>query len=229
MLTLKIKILAASTLFISIVWLGAASSVNAQTAAKFLVSWRAINYVPADYQGKILPSESTPIEVSFDLIDGNKIANLSQSDISWHVNNKFLRSAPGLKTITLNSLLNGQSIRITVSDYKRQDWDYTFDIPAVRPELTINSRTVSQKLKLGEYLLAALPYFFNVTNQNEIIFQWNINNQAPANQAENPGILSLKLTSQGTPKEAEIPIQATAQNAFRQLEFASRKINFLVE
>ena len=49
--------------------------VYAQASPEFLISWRAVNYVPADYQGKILPSKSSPIEAGFDLVDKNKIVD----------------------------------------------------------------------------------------------------------------------------------------------------------
>src|SRR3989338_4500294 len=83
-------------------WLLVVGQAKAQTPPEFLVSWRALNYVPADYQGKIFPTKSTRVEAAFDLIDKNKVADLSRNEIAWYLNNNFLRSGVGLKTIAFD-------------------------------------------------------------------------------------------------------------------------------
>lgn len=73
-----------------------------QTAPEFLVSWRASNYVPADYQGKILPSKNSAVEIGFDVIDKNKIADLSRHNINWFLGDNLIRSGVGLKKIAVS-------------------------------------------------------------------------------------------------------------------------------
>ena len=70
--------------------------IFAQAAPEFLVSWRAVGYVPPDYQGKILPNKNSRVEMGFDLIAQNKIADLSRYNISWfldfEVNNSICKN-----------------------------------------------------------------------------------------------------------------------------------------
>ena len=202
--------------------------VLAQNEPKFIFSWKTTNYVPADFQGKILPSKTSFVEVGFDLVDGNKIVDLSRNEITWHLNNNFLRIGIGLKTTSFQAQPSGQTVRITVSDYKGRDLIYNASIPTTNPDLVIDAKTVSRDLKLGSYLLTALPYYFNAANLSEINLNWLINGQAPAQQIS-PDIISLDLSSQGTPQETDFPISVSARNTLNQLEMASRKINFTVK
>lgn len=203
------------------------NNVLAQTAPKFIVSWKATNYVPADFRGKILPSRTSLVEIGFDLIDGNKIADLSKNEINWHLNNNFLRLGTGLKTISFQAQPSGQTVRITISGYKGRDLTYNTSIPTANPELTIDAKTVSRNLKLGDYILKALPYYFNAANLSGINISWLINGQIPAEQIS-PDAVYLNLNSQGTPQETDFPISVSAQNILNQLEMASRKINFII-
>ena len=210
--------------------------VNAQTAPEILVSWKAVNYVPADYQGKILPSNSSRMEAGFDLIDKNKIADLSKSNISWFLGGNLLNSGIGLKNITFNiaSSLN-QTMRITVSGYKENDLDYIFQIRVTNPEVVIDTKTSVKTLKnqnylpLKSYIFEARPFFFNVSNLKELGLKWRLNNRLVEGQAENPEFLKLNLESEGTPKETGLNLSIGASNLFNKLELASKVLNFIVK
>src|SRR3989344_898006 len=217
-------------------WLLVISRVNAQTTPEILVSWRAINYVPADYQGKILPSNSSRMEAGFDLIDKNKISNLSQSNISWFLGGNLLNSKIGLKNINFdiaNSL--NQTMRITISGYKENDLDYIFPIPVTNPEIVIDAKTSIKTLKnqkylpLKSYTFEARPFFFNVSNLKELGLRWRLNDRLIEGQAENSEFLKLNLESEGTPKETEISLSIGANNLFNKLELASKVLNFIVK
>ena len=204
------------------------SLVSAQTAPQFLVSWRAENYVPPAYQGKIFPGASSPVEIGFDLIDANKIVNLSKNQISWSSNGTPLQSGIGLKTVRFNSKNTGQSVRIIVSDYKRNDLDYVFEIPVFRPELALDIPSSDNRVGLGQITIKALPYFFNAANKLGLAFNWSYNGQPVPGTSENPSALTLTLKSEGAPKNADILISAVVQNIFNPLEIASRIINLSV-
>ena len=45
---------------------------------QFLVNWQSKNFSPSWYQGKIFPTKDSTVEVSFELMDNNKIADLSK-------------------------------------------------------------------------------------------------------------------------------------------------------
>ena len=79
-------------------WL--AISVNAQVRPEFLITWRASNYAPSDFAGKILPIPGSALTAALEIIDGGRIADLSQTEIRWSVNNKIGQSGKGIKTFS---------------------------------------------------------------------------------------------------------------------------------
>lgn len=208
----------------------------AQTSPDFLVSWRAINYVPADYQGKILPSKSSQVEIAFDLIDKNKMVDLSKFSVNWFLNENLLAAGTGLKTtsFTANGNLN-QRIRITVSGYAPNDLDYAFTIPGSNPEVIIDTKVplkVIQNqnwLPFQNYNFEAKPFFFNINSPGDLKFNWRLNNQLVPGAPTDAGILNLNLQSEGTPKQTQLTVSVGASNAFNQLEFAGKLINFIVK
>lgn len=210
-------------------WLLAVGKVGAQQAPEFLVTWRALNYVPADYQGKSLPSNSTPIEISFDLIDSGRIVNLSRSEIRWSVNDQLLRAGVGLKSIQFTNDGSDQAVRITILDYNGNNLDKFVAIPSTRPEMVIDARSTNKPLELGDHIFQAIPFFFNTANTNELSFDWKLNNSSVSGAADNPNFLVLNIKSPATPQESEINVSVTAKNMINELETATGRLNFLIE
>lgn len=210
--------------------------VYAQTSPEFLVSWRALNFVPADYQGKSLPSKSTRVEIGFDVIDGNKLVNLSKNNISWYLGNNQIASGAGMKTITVAMPTElDQAVRMTVAGYKGADLDFGFIIPVSKPKIVINTKTptITAKnqrfLQVRPHLFRAQPFFFNVNNLRDLNFKWQINSELISGTAGNPEFMSMDLGSNGTPKESQFAISASASNNSNQLEFGSKLLNFIVK
>lgn len=202
------------------------SQVNAQTEPEFLVSWRVLNYVPADYQGKIFPSQNSQIEIGFDLLENGKIIDLSKNIISWFVDGNSAQSANGLKTIRFNTGGADQTIRITILNYKGADLDKVIIVPVNKPEVVIDARIPQSEIKLGQYNLEARPFFFNVLNASNLLFKWTNNNQPIAG---NPKTINLDLKSSGVPTETKINISLSVVNSFNQLEFVNQQINLTVK
>jgi len=202
------------------------SQANAQTAPEFLISWKALSYAPASYQGKIFPTNNTPAEVGFDVIDNNKVINLSKSEINWELNGKFLTSGIGLKTARFNSGAQEQTIRITILDYKDQNLISTVLIPSFRPEIIIESKILDKKIKGEEHDFTALPYFFNIVNSSELSFNWKINGDQISGSAGNPGALSLNLGSRAQSGNVDIILSVIVKNIFDEFESAIKKSYF---
>ena len=215
-------------------------SAVAQSAPEFMISWRAINYVPADYQGKILPSKSSRVEISFDLVDKNKIADLSGKNISWYLDGDLLKSGLGAKTVQFASPNNlNKTIRIAVSGYTANDLEESFLIPSAEPEVVIDAKTPAtfarnqNLLPVKNHTFEARPFFFNVNNLNGLKFDWRINNKSaeglPGQEnPENPEFLALNLQSSGAPRETELGVAVGVSNLGNQLELGSKSINFVI-
>jgi hypothetical protein len=210
-------------------WLLIVGKVGAQQAPEFLVTWRALNSVPADYQVKALPSNSTSIEMSFDLIDSSRIINLSRSEIRWSVNDRLLRTGIGLKSVQFTNDGSDQTVRITILDYDGNNLDKFVVVPSAKPQIVIDSRSTNKSLGLDEHVFQAIPLFFNIKSINELSFDWTLNNSSVSGAADNPNFLVLNIKSPATPQESEINVSVVVRNIFNELETATKRLNFLIE
>ena len=210
-------------------------SGNAQTAPEFIISWRAVNFVPSDYTGKILPSSGSRIEVSFDLMDKGKIANLSGNEISWFVNNEVVAQKNVLKSINFNtSGNNSQSVRVAVSGYNDSELEKTISIPLADPKIIIDTRGPAKyalnrtELPLKKHIFEIRPFFFNVRDLSDLNMKWRLNGELAKTDPNNPEFLVLDLKSEGAPKQTELDVSASASSKLNILELASKTINYLV-
>lgn len=202
----------------------------------YIISWKALTYVPADYKGKILASDGSEIEISFDAVNNQgKIVDLSKQTIEWRLNNNILKSGVGLKSIKFTADKNAdQVITITVpnysdSKYKIAELNTSTTISLMPPELIIKSPYPNKTVAVGEKMFEALPYFFNISNIGQLNFVWEINGAKTANQT-NPSIMSVLITTQGQAAEnANIGIKALVQNITNQFEFAQNYINLNIK
>lgn len=224
-INLKFKIL---PILITGYWLLVTNGSAAQVTPEFLVSWRAFDYVPADFHGKIFPVSRTPVRISFDLIDNGRIADLSKNSISWFLDGELLRSGNGLKTAVFNSQDSDQQIRIRVANYRGADAEKIIIIPAVRPETVIDARFPSSEINIGQYRLEAKPFFFNV-DLSGLSFSWFLNGELLKDAVSAPQFLDLNLESAGAPQRTNLSVSATVANPLNPLESASKLLNLTVK
>ena len=206
----------------------------------FIISWRAVNYVPADFSGKILPSKNSKIEISFDVLDldSGKFIDITQQQIEWYLNDAPLKSGVGLKSVVfpINSG-NSRTIEIIIPNYSDSKYNkgkyngselnVVTTIPVASPEIVINAPYPNKTISIGENLFQALPYFFNINTVNQLKIGWDVDGTEYSNeQASRQDILNLSATTQGQVAEgANFSIQASAQNLLDKLEMAQDYIN----
>lgn len=207
-------------------WLLVIGGANAQTAPEFLISWRALNFVPADYPGKIFPSKNSQLEIGFDLLENGKVADLSKNTVNWFLGDQLIQSAAGLKTARFRSGDSDQTVKINILNYKGAALNHLVILPVNKPEVIIDARIPRSEIKLGKYNFEARPFFFNVLNADNLLFKW-INNNQPI--AGNPRIINLDLKSGGVPSETKMNISVNVANAFNKLEFGNRQINLTIK
>lgn len=207
--------------------------VNAQTPSQFMVSWQANSYAPIWYSGKILPTKGSAIKVSFELIDGAKIADISKKKVRWYVNDKLVQNESkglGLKFYSfIADDYPGQEteIRITIVDYKDETLDKIIRIPIVSPEAVIDAPYPNAEINIGANYFFINPFFFNVRDLKNISFEWLADNR-PAESGENNQALNLNIDSL-TPSGFEIDIKATVRNLLDEMEFASKNMKAVIK
>ncbi|GEM_PF-953826 len=203
---------------------------------EYVISWRALNYVPANYKGKVLATDNSNIEISFDAVNQGKIVDLSKQKVEWRLNNNIINSGVGLKSIKFTADKSAdQVITITVPNYsdakyKIGELNTSTTISLVPPQLVIKAPYPNRQTTIGEKVFQALPYFFNISNIGQLKISWEVNGQKINNQSASPDIFNILMATQGQAAEgASVSIKAFAQNITNQLEFAQNYINLNIK
>lgn len=191
---------------------------SGQSAPELMVTWKAATYVPANYPGKTLPGDGSFIEVALEVIDGGKIADLSQTEVQWLANRDTNASGRGLKyfSFNANAFHGNQVVDITLPSYKGARLTEKVVIPIARPEVVISG---------GPDIFRGLLYFFNLTDLVQTKFTWSADGEAVEGIAENPGFLELDTT--GLSSGSVINLEVDVQNLLKPLEIASHSIQFV--
>lgn len=210
----------------------AIGQTNAQTAPEFIVSWKAGSFAPSDYLGKIFPTQNTPLEIGFDLVDENKFVNLANHTIYWFLDGKLIKKGKGLKGINFKTtqLNNDQALRITVVNYKGNDLDKTVFIPVVSPEVVINlPYPNNEAIKAGQTIFQAFAYFFNVSKLADLSFDWSVDNQKISEgKAARPDILKLEINTSNMPSPT-LNLSVAVKNILKNFEMASDSKNLKIK
>ncbi|MEK7555556.1 MAG: hypothetical protein AAB516_01920 [Patescibacteria group bacterium] len=200
---------------------------------QFLTSWQSNSYVPSWYQGKIFPTRGSLINVSFEIINNDKIADISKNKIRWYINDKLIKNENNGLGIRSLKFINDDfpggeiSVKIAVVDYAAEPLYKIIRIPVVSPEAVIDAPYAERKINTGKNLFRVFPFFFNIKNLNSLSFEWQANEQT-SEAAENPQELNLNIDLQ-TPSRTVINIAAIIKNISNQLEFASKNIKLEVK
>ena len=225
---MKIKLIGATILLLTatgVFLIGA----HAQTASpQFMITWKSNTYVPADFEGKILPTANSLVMVSFELIDGGALADLSAQTVYWYANNNFLQGGKGLQYIEFKAPDSAGGIidlRVEVPNYKRGAQLKTIGIPIVSPKAVIEAPFPKNEFSASPIQLAGLPYFFNVRDISVLNFGWSINGVAPSG-AENPDVLTIRLNPDA-PAGSPLGVTFSVQNKNNALEGASENVNLI--
>ncbi len=213
-----IHIILSLALFVS---LAVISRSSAETVTgQVVITWQANNYFPADFSGKSLPAPYTEIVVSAELVQNNKLVDISGVEIRWFVDDKFLKSGAGLKTI---SFYAGQeddgyaSVRATVIT-KNGSFQNALQIPIVPPEIVLSYKSPTNTIKPDSQItVEVIPFSFSIQSPGDLTFFWSVNGTQTNTKA---GTLSLNVGMPQTVSQNTIQISVSAQNNRNPIEIA---------
>ena len=205
----------------------------------FLVSWKASDYAPVGFSGKIFPINQTKIDVSFELVgnndfDAGKIIDLSKGEIRWSVNGKMMLKSTGTKTfsfITNDASDTETNLKISAEYFdKNANYSYFVDkyitIPLASPDVVVSYKNIGASLAKGAAnFFNAMPYFFNSPLQ-EISPSWNVNGQDVTPDPSDIWTIGVNL-SQDYPSGSDIKIVVGANDVLNQGASVSRTFHFL--
>lgn len=206
---------------------------NAQSAPQFLTSWKADSYVPSWYGGKALPSAGSNIEISFNLIDGGKIVDLSKTKVRWYINDELTvneESGLGIKTLKFKApqeVVGEIEIKIVVIGYKETEIEKFITIPIEKVEVVIDSPRYDQKISREKNFFRGIPFFFNILKISNLSVKWIANERNPENIGVDPWRLDLNIDTQA-PSGFEIDLKVEVHNVLNQLEFAGKNIKLQI-
>ena len=229
-MTLKIErkvLLSRITSFFAIIIIVSFSfSAKAQTTSKgqIVLTWQARSFYPADYLLKAPATTYASVSVSAELLQNNKLADLSNANFFWYLDENLFSQGVGLKEITFKiTKLDGDShfIRVRIKTASG-DLESAISIPITQAEAVIDAPYPQNTVKAGsEFSLQAIPYFFSVNSIKDLIFSWEVNSEVA--QGGNDNQLTIKL---GTPNYADqrnLSINSSIFNNKNPLELAKTR------
>lgn len=213
--------------------LAAILQAHAQTAAEpqLFITWQAASFVPADYEGKVLPTNRTKISAAVELIDRGRVIDLRNQVIYWYVNDQLFDNKVGRQTLEFLAPAIGQNsidLRVELPNIPGSEPVLkTIEIPVVSPQAVIQAPYPENKFYSSPIELKALPYFFNVVSADRLSYAWNINGETPKN-ALNPDTLTVNLNADAASQSVlNISLDVSNPSARSEHAFTGTSLTYL--
>lgn len=200
-------------------------------APQFLVSWQAQSYAPADFRGKILPTEKTGLSASFEILSNGKFLDLSKTNVVWLANGNIISQGLNQKKATLKTgsyIGSVADIEIRLPNFRGAALTYSFAIPFVSPQVIIAERGGTDDSSGKKLEFTALPYFFNVKSLSDLNFDWSINEAKPTGNVSDPQNLSLTIP-QEIATGTRINIKIIVKNILNEIEAAAQNLGYIIK
>lgn len=193
---------------------------------QIFITWNTDGYVPAGYEGRILPVNGSRVTARVAVLVSGKFVDLSQEQINWYLDGSLIQSGGGadsvkfdISTLTRSSLeLKAQLVSMAGGPYSK-----TIDVPIAQPEAVIEFRSPGGAISGQNIFLTALPFFFSAGNISDLNFSWQVNGETPAS-LDNPEYLNIKSGSgfgSGSKVQVSLTIQSGNQSASQSKTFAA--------
>lgn len=189
------------------------TSAHAVGAPQLIITWKANNYYPINFEGRALPTPTTPITVSVEATIDGKLIDLSKSDISWFKDGKRFDFGTGLKESSFNAEetdVGSHFIRVAVL-ISGATIEQTIKIPVVGPILVLEvpylDRTIPEATTAN---LVSVPYFFNATSINDFIFSWQVGDLKQNTGSDNA--LAVNVGTPYTEDQRTVTVNSYIQN-----------------
>jgi hypothetical protein len=200
-------------------------TIHAQTSPQFLVTWKASNsYIPSFYQGKALPSYGSRITASFELISNGNVVDLRSQTIYWYLDQILVGGGTGAQQVTFSPLgtpPDSLSLSIQLPSYNGSLLIHTVQIPFVNPGAVIYAPYPGNNFSANPLVLKAIPFFFNASSSNQLVYSWSVNSQTGSN-TENPQEADIILPS-GMSSGSSLDISLNIKNPLGSITASGEK------
>ncbi|MEX0690025.1 MAG: hypothetical protein WD471_01625 [Candidatus Paceibacterota bacterium] len=220
------------TLILSIVLLGllmGATTVQAQTSSEVIITWQANNFYPSDYPNKAGVTRNTPVFVGLNLLENGSFANMSGNLVTWYLDGHVLKRGPGIDEVvfTASKSRGGEHKLRVIIETPSGNKDRTITIPIVDYDVVLNHSEPELNISPSTSLkIKAIPYFFNITSLNDLIFSWNVNNET--RQTDNLNEITLNIGGDERLLGTSISVNSIVANRNNSLESARTTKTFII-
>lgn len=209
---------------LGVLFISLTPQVLAQTSDYLIVTWRAENLYPANFEGRAMPTPGSSVRASVEAVVGGKLVNLATADILWFLDESLLEKGIGTKTVHFTArggTTNNHFLRAQVR-LGNKNLEESVRIPIKQPRVVVEM-PISNKTLPGnsELHLSAVPYFFNAESLENLVFNWIINNTRQKQTGN--GELTLKIGQPQSENQQKMVITANIQNLLNPLEVAQQR------
>jgi len=221
-LTTIVVLLVVGLLMVVSYW---SSVAGAQSPAQVILTWQAHNFYPANYAGKALATPNTLVKISAEILQNNKLLDLSNDTFLWYVDEKLLTRGRGLKetSFTIKKLAgDSHFVRVAIEREEGVSESST-RIPVSKHRIVIESPYPNNLVETGnKILLQAIPYFFNISSLQDLEFFWQVNEEEVRGGSDNQ--LTINIGTSQTKSQNIVQVAGSARNTKNPLEFSSDRI-----
>lgn len=143
------------------------------------ITWKALNFYPAYFEGKALPSLNSPVTLAVEAARNSVLLDLSQAEITWEVDGKFIAGGRGVKRATFTvrkGVGDTHFARVSIL-LNRETFETSLRIPVAASAVVIDAPYPEARGSGGGITLRALPFFFNAVSLSDLSFSWLIDGE----------------------------------------------------
>lgn len=203
-----IRRVSAIAIFSALVLSAFGASAQSQLTQVF-VTWETTNLYPANFEGKVLPTFGSPVSVSVEATRNGILLDLSQADITWELDGKFLIGGTNAHTARFIAAKGVDDTHFILVRIARGDerLETSLRIPVRAPSLAIDAPYPSGEGMGGSMTLYAIPFFFNATSLSNLSFSWLVDGERLATRNDH----ALTISSEGilNPRTFRVTLEAT--------------------
>lgn len=219
-------IIAALVLSLIILVGGSYTALAQSQSSQAHITWKASNFYPSSFAGKALPTFGTPVTVTLEVTQAGALVDLSQAEITWELDGKFLTGGRNVKRATFTASKGvGETHFVRVAAERgSSSFGTSVRIPVEAPSVSIGAPYLVRTNLAEAISLRALPFFFNVSSLREMSFQWNVEGVV-SERRTGDNTLSLSL-GDTFPSLMNIAVTAASIRDSSERANASLQLNF---
>lgn len=220
---------AAAALFVALVF--ALAPALAQEQLQVLITWKAADYAPAEYAGKVLPGSNSPIIASVQIIERGKPVSIAGKTIRWYLDGSLIQTTTGNPTIVFaapgRAAPSSFELSVQIPNYPIHPFrdELLFGatvIPMTGREVAIEAPYPGRMFSGSEFTVQGVPYFFNVKDPAPLAFTWTVNGTV-VTSTEDKELLTVRFRRAPAPNTS-VNVRLTVRDPSEDLFSGSKSI-----